>query len=1674
MNMALNPKGNGIKAIPKVGELADDEAATILSLFEETGIQFDANEDNALVFLYEIILSNKDNTRDKKIRKLLDETERIVSARLVWQNSEKQSQSKVTIEELSKGTRTKPGSFGRMRSSHEHMTMLAFDEKMMQAKTNGFFFKSFGRIMKSIEEYQNLKPKAGLQGELAREMSKAGMIEFSLDMFEKAFGTCEELIQSDPKDGKEVFSEILKNLFDSGVTVEERKEFMKRAILELKKNDTITQYDDLSNSIEMMIKNSEDDGEKRRLVDAVLALSDDKDLIEHTTAFSALARAIFPLLRHYSDGSNETNEHMRKAANRLADLIGDGYTKSFALADAALEAALQQAERRKELEVGRALEDAKKAAQKAEARHGLRQKLSRMFARKKPEPLTKEKPAEENDKTLFDKAIKAADALQIEDREKACMYIADILSKAGRKEQALKLLGSILENGYFRVDDSALFADESEMATEAERLSAIGISLSLAGDAEKAKEIFSRAMEIVEQVKEDSGSRVNAKFLRSSCIRAIARAGDTPEARAEFIKFCFQKSGGFLSNAGILAEAAANMEKHGLFPEAVETYKRARDEALENKGKETWDLGSIVAKMKDSAKSSLLDSAIEYFMHNTRESEFPRAEQERVLLGTVNKALDASDEFERTKVFAHATIDTALMIKRQTSREAISLNWLVNQLVKFRGTEKEENEIIDIALEAAQKHWGKYEIAAVASRLIEKGRLAEAEECLEPSLKWAESTIEYWSEHGESRHTRDWDKLTEVAQVGAAISKLGKTEKAMQILKAASDTCVRYKLEFSGPYSQYSLAVMGSIVMRMANSGHDVASKREFMRLAVETALDMRPSTYTQGTLIALAEFLGEQGMVDEAKTLLLRDIDIITVKDAEKERYALSIAIGATHKCAGNSRFRKIEKEDEMKLLEEAIASDDLQTARIIGMQNSISEIRGLLERFNVELDSNLAKEMFSARLELSDIFKISSEEKRLLFEAYSKEARRLLSGDKYPVKSFDLLNRIIYNLDKVDRAYDFEQTSALTLLLDFAGSLKPGDKRVGRLLSTLVDIESPVARDVALRMIGAEEIQPIHAKVVIDKLLKAKYLDPKIKEIFSSRLRSAAKEDRAQEAVGQVELCRKIIRILGIPPDSELLKLFYDTDIKYKSGEAAITFEEKVSAVNEMRQDFEKILDKDELAEVLAGDELKRMVFYVLYGPSTKFALINDYTSEKFKIGLEKAIAFKLQEGPLEEFMSLVPESRRLPIRSRLLAGKNPISTEKLAMSVEISVSSAEKLESLKEQARGLFGSAQLGIILKASSYVGLLRDSGQTELVSQIESARGMGVLEPIIAEAERLNPELPRLAEKKLSLAWDALVKKNMLQVSLFEALNSQENEINLKLLNEGIEARRKERMQALRNMIRSSKDNDEKKRLVEWRDALDTKDSAKVLRFMIEEALLTVRKNDRREPTELETAILAEWGSHLDAFFQGLQEANYFQRDVRKTKKVVVRLLDKRDDLIESLRFADAEQCCFRSTNYEFQELGGIGSADWIAMMWKDPLSFVFLIENDAPGTKQKNAVGFVFGSYGMVDGELAVLLNGVYLNGKTNSAAQKILAKIEQEFARPMGAKTIIIATKYGGKASYDGYSNEKIRFKRLRALSWPETGKLITGIYDDLATTKDNNINVESETDKDLWHKKL
>ena len=163
----------------------------------------------------------------------------------------------------------------------------------------------------------------------------------------------------------------------------------------------------------------------------------------------------------------------------------------------------------------------------------------------------------------------------------------------------------------------------------------------------------------------------------------------------------------------------------------------------------------------------------------------------------------------------------------------------------------------------------------------------------------------------------------------------------------------------------------------------------------------------------------------------------------------------------------------------------------------------------------------------------------------------------------------------------------------------------------------------------------------------------------------------------------------------------------------------------------------------------------------------------------------------------------------------------------------------------------------------------------------------------------------------------------------------------------------------------------------------------------------------------------------------------------------LRFLEKRQDLLTYLRFADCVPCCFNSASSDYR---AYGMGWWVQALWKDPLSFCFHVERRL-GDADWQPNGFVFGGFALDEkGDAVILLNGVYLRQQSARTRALVLASLEEILCRPLGVRDLAIANCHGGQGELPAsYRRRPSRMTRLRALR--RSMGPVSAIYDDIST---------------------
>lgn len=155
----------------------------------------------------------------------------------------------------------------------------------------------------------------------------------------------------------------------------------------------------------------------------------------------------------------------------------------------------------------------------------------------------------------------------------------------------------------------------------------------------------------------------------------------------------------------------------------------------------------------------------------------------------------------------------------------------------------------------------------------------------------------------------------------------------------------------------------------------------------------------------------------------------------------------------------------------------------------------------------------------------------------------------------------------------------------------------------------------------------------------------------------------------------------------------------------------------------------------------------------------------------------------------------------------------------------------------------------------------------------------------------------------------------------------------------------------------------------------------------------------------------------------------------------VRLLQKRTDILQYLRFADVPVAnCYRSDSKLY------GRNNVIAV-WKDPLSMCVWIER-ADGRPH----GFAFGNFvELATGDLALAINGLYLARQRIEVRTAVLRAIERMLCLPLGIRHLGVASQFAGRGPFPiDYRWRRVSGTRLRALR--VNGALVTDVRDDIS----------------------
>jgi hypothetical protein len=631
------------------------------------------------------------------------------------------------------------------------------------------------------------------------------------------------------------------------------------------------------------------------------------------------------------------------------------------------------------------------------------------------------------------------------------------------------------------------------------------------------------------------------------------------------------------------------------------------------------------------------------------------------------------------------------------------------------------------------------------------------------------------------------------------------------------------------------------------------------------------------------------------------------------------------------------------------------------------------------------------------------------------------------------------------------FEDNPASEALLQLARNWQDyADPRFPQLLSQLIKTGNPKALNFLTHLLGESDFAPRNHPDrsyqyrfwLLKKLCEIRHLDRDLYPYLKARITSGT------PATILDRWLQGAVREFGLTPSLAVMKFLLEETWRDTDGKPLNTPQAVFAYLKLWKDKFEAQRDRFKLLEYLrpipSKNAPKKAFFYYLHcAGRTHFALIDKYTPEQFQEIL-RAIrndVGPVHEGVMDQFhvalnLAGQPPEQTQQIMNRLRDGRWPLADQPYAKQIRIDVPPEKVIEGLNERFAAAFSPDQLGAMLIASLSPSFFtqeetRDSRVARILEKIEASQGLQELPAFVSALREVVPDLTERIAKRWELDFD---RRFPIPLRAILGLTSGAETPTLSTT-------------ALKQLYPNEN----------------------VLGSFLEKFFAI-------SVSPAKFVHIGEWKSHVKEVFQGLKRIH---ADIERVsaKTVTLRFLDKGKEMIEVLRFADAAQCCFTSEEDNFEN-----QKEWLTRIWKDPLSFVFLIEDNEPDAERREAIGFVFGSFGIKDKKPVILMNGVYMQGKTNEAVLSILKTIENDFSRPLGATHQFVAATLGGQTHLDPvhlratgddtvYKNKPTKVTRLRALmdAWGDR-EPETEIYDDI----DVGLNRPAKTKKHVWWKRL
>jgi HEAT repeat protein len=476
--------------------------------------------------------------------------------------------------------------------------------------------------------------------------------------------------------------------------------------------------------------------------------------------------------------------------------------------------------------------------------------------------------------------------------------------------------------------------------------------------------------------------------------------------------------------------------------------------------------------------------------------------------------------------------------------------------------------------------------------------------------------------------------------------------------------------------------------------------------------------------------------------------------------------------------------------------------------------------------------------------------------------------------------------------------------------------------------------------------------------------------------------------------DILTAMIKDLGLTPDKPAYEALEKPGLLLGK-----TLKERVAELKARRQEFAQ-LSLPELKNQLRDDRLRRLL-YLVKGGEYRYTLINDYSYDKFSLVVKKILEQEVNHQKIDEFRESLKaaglsEKEQKYILASFQEGRFPLPhPEERSFAFEAGVDLGSEYELAFNRLQEIWNQE-----LKALAIAHEEADKKGGRLPPGIDVA---------LAAAEGKEVQNPK-----------------MQRILAFLKYGEKQDYASLKNLAESVK----------KELIFSARQRKDKEKIAE----LERLNMSGLFYAYLAERL----------PHLKNSFILTEWESHLRETLSVLEAGP--TKGKMKNKQFELTFLDKGRDFVRAVRFADGQQCCFNSVHYHIQ--GDLGAADWIARLNADPLSFILDLKQ-----KGSNIIsGFVFGRMG-IDPKTkrpVVMLNGIYAQESGGAIVSNILKLIEDKFARVIGASSIVIASKHGGKLmeAPSGYRSVRRDIRAIRALEnndkvYDDIGTVANGVFD-------------------------